>query len=49
MTIRSRREFLALSAAAATLVPRRLPGAQGRRLEGIFPIMQTPFTESGRA
>src|SRR5712671_1540289 len=51
MTSRSRREFLATAAAA--LVARKAmgaepnPGSASRKLQGIFPIMQTPFLESG--
>ncbi|HTS51610.1 MAG TPA: dihydrodipicolinate synthase family protein [Bryobacteraceae bacterium] len=46
----SRRDFLALAAATtgSALFPRTASGASGEpRLEGIFPIMQTPFTDSG--
>ena len=44
----SRREFLtAISAAGSSMLLRAADGASARRLEGIFPIMQTPFTDSG--
>ena len=46
LNISSRREFLA-AAAGSTLLLRAADDAPMRRLEGIFPIMQTPFTESG--
>ena len=47
MNLSTRREFFAAAAAAGTLLaPRRVLGAE-RKLEGIFPIMQTPFTEAG--
>src|SRR5579862_2281024 len=43
-----RREFLATAAAGGTILLRReLHGEPERRLEGIFPILQTPFTDSG--
>jgi 4-hydroxy-tetrahydrodipicolinate synthase len=42
-----RREFLALAAAGGSvMLLRSAKGAVERRLEGIFPIMQTPFTDS---
>jgi 4-hydroxy-tetrahydrodipicolinate synthase len=46
----SRRDFFAITAAASAsgLLLRTASGASNeRRLEGIFPIMQTPFTETG--
>lgn len=43
---RSRREFLAAAAGSAVLL-RAADTGSTRRLEGIFPIMQTPFTDSG--
>ena len=46
----SRRDFLAMTAAAtgSALFLRPASGASGEpRLQGIFPIMQTPFTDSG--
>src|SRR5580658_1593592 len=46
LNISSRREFLA-AAAGSTMLLRAADEAPTRRLEGIFPIMQTPFTESG--
>jgi 4-hydroxy-tetrahydrodipicolinate synthase len=42
----SRRDFLAATAASSMLL-RAADDASMRRLEGIFPIMQTPFTEGG--
>jgi 4-hydroxy-tetrahydrodipicolinate synthase len=43
-----RREFLTLAAAGGSaMLLRSAKGAGERRLEGIFPIMQTPFTDSG--
>lgn len=43
-----RRAFLAATAAAfSTLRVRPASGATERKLQGIFPIMQTPFDESG--
>ena len=43
-----RREFLTTAAAGGSLLfLRKAYGAPGRRLEGIFPIMQTPFSDSG--
>jgi len=43
-----RREFLTTAAAGGSpLFLRKAYGAPGRRLEGIFPIMQTPFSDSG--
>ena len=46
LNLSSRREFLAAAAGSASLL-RAADDAPARRLEGIFPIMQTPFTESG--
>src|ERR1700733_10213373 len=43
----SRREFFAAAAAAGSLILRAADGDRASRLEGIFPIMQTPFTASG--
>jgi 4-hydroxy-tetrahydrodipicolinate synthase len=43
--VASRREFLAAAAGSALLL-RAADETSPRRLEGIFPIMQTPFTES---
>jgi 4-hydroxy-tetrahydrodipicolinate synthase len=43
--VASRRVFLA-AAAGSTLLLRAADETSMRRLEGIFPIMQTPFTES---
>ncbi|HMD48640.1 MAG TPA: dihydrodipicolinate synthase family protein [Bryobacteraceae bacterium] len=46
----SRRDFLAIAGATACggMFPRTASGATPEpRLQGIFPIMQTPFTESG--
>jgi 4-hydroxy-tetrahydrodipicolinate synthase len=43
-----RREFLASAAAGGSMMLlRTASGAQERRLQGIFPIMQTPFNDSG--
>src|ERR1700676_4243236 len=43
-----RREFLAAAAAGGSLMLLRSAyGAPERKLEGIFPIMQTPFTDAG--
>ena len=43
-----RREFLATAAAGGSMMWLRAAyGAPDRRLAGIFPIMQTPFSESG--
>ena len=43
-----RREFLARAAAGGSMMLLRPAyGAAERRLEGIFPIMQTPFSDSG--
>ena len=51
MSLIQRREFLATAAAVASaMVPSGLRAASddpGPKLEGIFPIMQTPFTDSG--
>ncbi len=44
-TTRSRREFLA--AAGSAMLVRGADSRSPRKLEGIFPIMQTPFAESG--
>jgi dihydrodipicolinate synthase/N-acetylneuraminate lyase len=48
MSVPSRRNFLAAAAAtgSAIFLPKAY-GAPERKLEGIFPIMQTPFAESG--
>ena len=46
MTNTSRRQFLA-TATTSALFLRNAVAAQERRFEGIFPIMQTPFTQSG--
>jgi 4-hydroxy-tetrahydrodipicolinate synthase len=47
-SLTSRRGFLSATAAAsATLFVRNASGAPESKLQGIFPIMQTPFTESG--
>ncbi len=43
----SRREFFAAATAASSLVLRAADGDKPAKLEGIFPIMQTPFTDSG--
>lgn len=50
MSITSRRDFLAAAAAAGSaMFLRDARGAAPEpRLQGIFPIMQTPFTESGK-
>jgi 4-hydroxy-tetrahydrodipicolinate synthase len=47
-SVPSRRNFLAAAAAtgSAIFLPKAY-GAPERKLQGIFPIMQTPFTESG--
>lgn len=43
-----RREFLGTVAAGGSMMLlRTADGAQERRLEGIFPIMQTPFNDAG--
>src|SRR5579864_439181 len=43
-----RREFLAAAAAGVSMMfLRSAYGSVDRKLEGIFPIMQTPFKESG--
>jgi 4-hydroxy-tetrahydrodipicolinate synthase len=43
-----RRELLRTAAAGGSmLLLRKVYGAEERRLEGIFPIMQTPFSDSG--
>jgi 4-hydroxy-tetrahydrodipicolinate synthase len=42
----SRRDFIAAAAGCAALL-RAADTAPPRKLEGIFPIVQTPFTESG--
>ena len=48
MGVSSRREFLAVAAAVgSTALLRAADGAPDRKLEGIFPIVQTPFTDSG--
>lgn len=44
--VSSRREFLAAAAGSAMLL-RGADDHPARRLEGIFPIMQTPFSDSG--
>jgi 4-hydroxy-tetrahydrodipicolinate synthase len=48
MSVPSRRNFLAAAAAtgSAIFLPKAY-GAPERKLQGIFPIMQTPFTDSG--
>ena len=43
----SRRDFLAAAAAGAALWPRAASAAPASRLQGVFPIMQTPFTDAG--
>lgn len=43
-----RRQFLKCVAAGATAVLRAGPTQNGKRLEGIFPIAQTPFTTSDK-
>lgn len=43
----SRREFLASAAASSLLFPAARGAETPRRLEGVFAIPQTPFTESG--
>lgn len=43
----SRREFLAAAAATTALFPAQAAEPARRRFEGIFPIVQTPFAESG--
>jgi dihydrodipicolinate synthase/N-acetylneuraminate lyase len=43
----SRREFLAAAAAGSTLSSRVAGAAPASRLQGVFPIMQTPFTDAG--
>jgi 4-hydroxy-tetrahydrodipicolinate synthase len=46
--LNSRRDFLAVAAATgAALCIRPIFGAPKRKLQGIFPIMQTPFNDSG--
>jgi 4-hydroxy-tetrahydrodipicolinate synthase len=45
MTLASRREFLGAAVAASSSM--MLKGAPEQKLEGIFPIVQTPFTDSG--
>src|SRR5580658_2203592 len=53
MPLSSRREFITTASAAGSsillsnLLSTGAAGAQGRRFEGIFPIMQTPFTDTG--
>jgi 4-hydroxy-tetrahydrodipicolinate synthase len=48
MTTILRREFLSTAAVGGSLLLRRaVYGASERKLEGIFPIMQTPFSDSG--
>jgi 4-hydroxy-tetrahydrodipicolinate synthase len=50
MTSRSRREFLATAAAALVArkaVAAETNGSAPKKLQGVFPIMQTPFLESG--
>lgn len=48
MRVIHRREFLARAAAGGSIMwLRPAYGAPERRLEGIFPIMQTPFNDSG--
>jgi 4-hydroxy-tetrahydrodipicolinate synthase len=49
MSLIQRRDFLATAAAAAASATwlRAAASDPGRKLEGIFPIMQTPFTDSG--
>ena len=49
LSFTSRRDFLAATAAAtgSALFIRPVLGAPGHKLQGIFPIMQTPFTDSG--
>lgn len=47
MTSISRRDFLAAAAAGSTLWSRAAGAAPASRLQGVFPIMQTPFTDAG--
>ncbi len=48
MKLSTRREFFAAAAAAGSILStRRAWAGAGRKLEGIFPIMQTPFTDAG--
>jgi 4-hydroxy-tetrahydrodipicolinate synthase len=43
-----RREFIATAAAAgSSLLLKNASGAESKRFEGIFPIVQTPFKDSG--
>ena len=42
-----RRQFLAAAAAGSTLILRSAYAATEKKLQGIFPIMQTPFRDSG--
>lgn len=43
-----RRQFIATAAAAgSSLLLKNAPGAESKRFEGIFPIVQTPFKDSG--
>lgn len=43
----SRREFLAAAAATAAFLPVQAAETKPKTFEGIFPIVQTPFSESG--
>jgi 4-hydroxy-tetrahydrodipicolinate synthase len=44
----SRRDFLALAVAGASVIPSKMSATEtALRLQGIFPIMQTPFFDSG--
>jgi 4-hydroxy-tetrahydrodipicolinate synthase len=48
MKLPNRREFFAAAAAAGSILsPPRAWARIDRKLEGIFPIMQTPFTDAG--
>ncbi|HWE50341.1 MAG TPA: dihydrodipicolinate synthase family protein [Bryobacteraceae bacterium] len=48
MQLSSRRQFIATAAAAgSSLLLKNAAGAESKRFEGIFPIVQTPFKDSG--
>lgn len=48
MQLSSRRQFIATAAAAgSSLLLKNASGAESKRFEGIFPIVQTPFKDSG--
>ncbi len=48
MNLIHRREFLGVAVSAGSvLLVRSARGATGRKLQGIFPIMQTPFRDAG--